>query len=110
MNRQGKQTTLKQKVVLGHGVAVTEMPDYFRDDCCTLACLGVSLSVMKYQDQKQIGKRRIYFILQLAYSPSSRDGKGVQDRKLEAETDAQVTEEHYLLLACPPWLVQSTFL
>lgn len=56
MNRQGKQTTLKQKVVLGHGVAVTEMPDYFRDDCCTLACLGVSLSVMKYQDQKQIGK------------------------------------------------------
>lgn len=64
--------------------------------------------MMKYQDQKQIGKRRTYLIPQLAYSPSSGDGKGVQDRKLEAGTDAQVIEEHCLLV-CPPWLCSVYF-
>jgi hypothetical protein len=67
--------------------------------------------VIKYHDQKQLGKEMVHYYY-LALSGDCLFLKdvwaGTQDRNLEAETKAEVMEK-YCLLACSSWLAQPVF-
>lgn len=57
--------------------------------------LGVSIA-MKTHNQKQLGEKRMYFILQVSsHNPSLRDVKA----ELKLRIEAELTEEH-CQLAC----------
>ena len=60
----------------------------------------------KRLDQKQLGKKRVYFTSQFCVTAHLLWKSG---QELEAGTEAEVVEEH-CLRACSPWLAQSAFL
>lgn len=69
------------------------------DIACVL--VGVSTTVIKHHDQKQLGNKRIYFSLQLSGHTTSlwKVRVSSRDRKLEARTKAEAMEEAVYWLA-----------
>jgi hypothetical protein len=67
----------------------------------------ISIAVLKCHDQKHLGEKRVYVILQLSGQiPSLREAQG---RSLEEGTEAEAMEA-WCLLACASRLAQLAFL
>ena len=68
------------------------------------------IALIKYRDQLELEKERVYFILQLlGHTLSLKEVmEGTEGRNPEVGTDTGTMEE-CSLLACFPWLAQSDF-
>jgi hypothetical protein len=79
---------------------------------CVCVCVRVSIAVMKYHDHNASWEGKNLFVLyfHIVVSHQKKSGqKLMQDRNLEAGTDADATEG-CCILACPSWLAQLAFL
>lgn len=72
-----------------------------RDVVYPICLMRVLFAEIKHEDQKRLGKERIYFKLTVPHdSPSSDEVRtGSEGRSLKAQTKAEAMEE-FCLLAC----------
>lgn len=70
--------------------------------------IWVTVAVMKHYDQSNLGRKE-FFLAHIFFFLSLFIIKKIQDRKLEAGTNADAMEK-CCFLACSSWLIQSVFL
>lgn len=68
-----------------------------------------TIAEIKHNDKKQPGSERVYLILKFSdHTPSLREDKTTQDRKLKVEAEAEIAEQN-CILPCSPWLAHPAF-